>query len=69
MNPDVKIVLPQEIKSFLQAVGQDPTRSGCLASCQASNTSCLSSATTDAAKTACARTLTTCNSACPLNKN
>ncbi len=67
--PDAKIVLPQEIQSFLQAVGQDPSRSSCLTGCQASNTSCLSSATTDDAKTACARALSTCSNACPKNKN
>ena len=67
-NPDVKIVLPQDIKSFLQAA-QDSSRSSCLISCQASHTSCLSSATTDGAKTACERALSTCDNACPKNKN
>jgi hypothetical protein len=68
-NPDMKIVLPQEIQSFLQAVGQDPSRSGCLTSCQASHTSCLSSARTDGAKSACEKAFSACNSACPINKN
>jgi hypothetical protein len=67
-NPDVKIVLPQDIKSFLQTA-QDSSRSSCLASCQATNTSCLSSATTNDAKSACGRALSTCSNACPKNKN
>jgi hypothetical protein len=66
-NPDVKIVLPQDIKSFLQTA-QDSSRSSCMTSCQASHTSCLSSAATDDAKSACERALSTCTNACPKNK-
>ena len=69
MNPDVKIVLPQEIKSFLQAVGQDPSGSGCFSRCQASHASCVSSATTNDAKSACEKALSACDNACPKNKN
>jgi hypothetical protein len=69
-NPDTKIVLPQEVQSFLQPVAQDfVPRSTCLASCQASHTSCLSSARTDDAKVACEKGLNACNNACPLNKS
>jgi hypothetical protein len=68
-SPDARIVLPQEIQSFLQAVAQDAPRAGCLASCQASHTSCLSSASTNDARSACERALSTCSNACPLNKN
>jgi hypothetical protein len=67
--PDAKIVLPHEVQTFLQPVGQDSSRSTCLASCQSSHTSCLSSARTDDAKAACDKQLNTCNSACPVNKN
>jgi hypothetical protein len=62
-------VVPQEVQLFLQPVGQDVPRSGCLTSCQASHTSCLSSATTNDGKSACERALSTCNNACPKNKN
>jgi hypothetical protein len=67
-NPDTKIVLPQEVKSFLQGVGQDSSGSNCFSRCQAANTSCLSSATTDDAKAACAKALSACDNACPKNK-
>ena len=67
-NSDAKIVLPQQVQSFLQPVAQDVPRSGCLASCQTSHTSCLSSAKTDDGKSACERALNTCNDACPKNK-
>jgi hypothetical protein len=70
VSPDTKIVLPHEVQSFLQPVAQDLVpRSSCLASCQASYTSCLSSAKTDDAKSACEKQLNACNSACPMNKS
>jgi hypothetical protein len=68
-NPDTNIVLPQEVKSFLQAVGQDSSGSSCSSRCQATHTSCLSSATTNDAKSACERALSACDNACPKNKN
>ena len=69
LSPDTRIVLPHEVQSFLQPAGQDLPRSECLASCQVSHSSCLSSARSDDAKSACEKQLTTCNSACPMNKN
>ena len=69
LTPDTRIVLPHDVQSFLQPVGQELPRSECLASCQASHTSCLSSATTDAAKSACEKQLTACDNACPMNKS
>jgi hypothetical protein len=69
MNPDAKIVLPQEIKSFLNAAGQEPSGSSCYSQCLASHTACVSSATTNDAKSACEKTLSACESACPKNKN
>ena len=69
LSPGTKIMLPHEVQSFLQPVGQDVPRSSCLESCQASHTSCLSSATTDDAKAACEKGLNACNNACPLNKS
>jgi hypothetical protein len=68
-NPGTNIVLPQEVKSFLQAVGQDSSGSSCSSRCQASHTSCLSSATTNDAKSACEKALSACDNACPKNKN
>jgi hypothetical protein len=68
-NPDARIVLSQEVQSFLQPVAQDAPRSACLASCQASHTSCLSSAKTNDGKSACERALSTCSEACPKNKD
>ena len=68
-NPEAKIVLPQEIKSFLQAVGQESSGSTCYSRCQASHTSCVSSATTNDAKSACEKALSDCDNACPTNKN
>ena len=68
-NSEARIVMPQEVQSFLQPIAQDTTRSGCLASCQASHTSCLSSATTNDGKSACEKALSSCSNACPLNKN
>jgi hypothetical protein len=69
MSPDVKIVLPQEIKLFLQTVGQDASGLSCFSSCQASHTACVSSATTADAKSACEKALSACDNACPKNKN
>jgi hypothetical protein len=68
-NLGTNIVLPQEVKSFLQAVGQDSSGSGCFSRCQASHTSCLSSAATNDAKSACEKALSACDNACPKNKN
>jgi hypothetical protein len=68
-NLGTNIVLPQEVKSFLQAVGQDSSGSGCFSRCQASHTSCLSSAATNDAKSACEKALSDCDNACPKNKN
>ncbi len=68
-NPDPKIVLPQEVKSFLQAVGQEPSGSSCYSRCQATHTACVSSATTNDAKSACEKALSDCDNACPKNKN
>jgi hypothetical protein len=67
--PDTKIVLPHDVQSFLQPAAQDSSRSSCLATCQSSYTSCLSSARSDDAKTACGKELNACNSGCPVNKN
>ncbi|MCU1250639.1 MAG: hypothetical protein JWQ49_3668 [Edaphobacter sp.] len=69
ISPDTKIVLPHDIQSFLQPVAQDSSRASCLASCQTSHTSCISSAITNDAKSACEKGLNACNNACPLNKN
>jgi hypothetical protein len=69
VSSDTKIVLPHEVQSFLQPAGQDVPRSSCIASCQVSHTSCLSSASTDDAKAACEKGLNACNAACPLNKS
>jgi len=68
-NPDTKIVLPQEVKSFLQAVGQESSGSSCYSRCQATHTSCVSAATTNDAKSACEKALSDCDNACPKNKN
>jgi hypothetical protein len=68
-NSDARIVLPQEVQALVQPVAQDAPRSGCLASCQASHTSCLSSVTTTDGKSACEKALNACNDACPKNKN
>jgi hypothetical protein len=68
-NSDARIVLPQGVQSFLQPVAQDAPRSACLTSCQASHTSCLSSAKTNDGKSACERALSTCSEACPKNKD
>ena len=69
MNPDTKIVLPQDIRSFLQTVGQDASGVSCFSSCQASHTACVSSATTADAKSACEKALSACDNTCPKNKN
>jgi hypothetical protein len=69
-NSDTKIVLPQEVKSFLQAVDQDSSSgSSCFSHCQATHTSCVSSASTNDAKSACEKALSACDNACPKNKN
>jgi hypothetical protein len=68
-NLGTNIVLPREVKSFLQAVGQDSSGSGCSSRCQAAHTSCVSSATTNDAKSACEKALSACDNACPKNKN
>jgi hypothetical protein len=68
-NQDTKIVLPQDVKSFLQAVGQDTSASACFSRCQATHTSCVSSATTNDARSACEKALSDCDNACPKNKN
>jgi hypothetical protein len=69
VSPNTKIVLPQEVQSFLQPAGQFVPRSMCIESCQATHTSCLSSARTDGAKAACEKQLTDCTNACPMNKS
>jgi hypothetical protein len=68
-NPGTNIVLPQEVKSFLQAVGQDSSGSSCSSKCQAAHTSCVSAAATVDAKSACDKALSACDNACPKNKN
>lgn len=68
-NSYARIALPQEVESFLQPAAQEAPRSDCLTSCQATHTSCLSAATTNEGKTACEKALSTCNGACPKNKN
>ena len=68
-NSYARIALPREVQSFLQSAAQDAPRSGCLTTCQATHTSCLSAATTNEGKTACEKALSTCNGACPKNKD
>src|SRR5579859_6192361 len=68
-NSITNIVLPQEVNSFLQAVGQDSSGSSCFSRCQAAHTSCVSSATTNDAKSACEKALSACDNACPKNKS
>jgi hypothetical protein len=68
-NPGTNIVLPQEVKSFLQSAGQDSSGSSCFSHCQAAHTSCVSAATTNDAKSACEKALSACDNACPKNKN
>src|SRR3954452_17549908 len=69
LTPEPRIVLPHDVQSFLQPTAQEfVPRSVCLESCQATHTSCLSSARADA-KAACEKQLTACTSACPMNKS
>ena len=70
LTPEPRIVLPHDVQSFLQPTAQEfVPRSVCLESCQATHTSCLSSARNDDGKEACEKQLTACTNACPMNKS